>query len=109
MFSKPKGSRRKYLSEIILVFLDLKKLGQLHSEITYHLEIPKSSITTILYRKARQSDNLLKTSKQPSCFPKLDSRAQQAIIRHVEKFAYDNLYVLSTFSKSGDIIGQTTI
>ena len=41
MLSKPKGSKREYLSKIILVIHELKKLGQLYYKIVYHLEIPK--------------------------------------------------------------------
>ena len=109
MPSKPKDSRREYLLKTSLVILELKKLGQLHHKIAHHLEIPKFSITTILYREARQSGNSFKPSKQPGCPPKLDFQAYQAIIRHVEKFLYDNLHVLSTPSKSGHTIGRTTI
>ena len=107
--SKPKGSRREYLSETISVILELNKSGQSHREIAHHLEILKSSVTTILHRRARQSDDPPKPSKQPGRRPKLDSRAQQTIIRHVEKFPHDNLYALSTLSKSGHTINQTTI
>ena len=72
MPSKPKGSRREYSSETISVILELKKSGQSHCEIAHHLEIPKSSVTTILHRETRQSDNLPKPSKQPGRPPKLD-------------------------------------
>ena len=109
MPSKPKGSRREYSSETISVILELKKSGQSHREIAHHLEIPKSSVITILHREARQSDNPPKPSKRPGRLPKLDYRAQRAIIRHVEKFPYDNLHALSTPSKSGHTMGRTTI
>ena len=87
----------------------MKKSGQSHYEIAHQLEIPKSFITTILYWEARQSDNPPKPSKQPRRLPKLDFRAQQAIIRHVEKFQHDKLHALSTLSKSGHTISWTTI
>ena len=109
MPSKPKGSRREYSSETISVILELKKSGQSHCEIAHHLEIPKSSVTTILHWEARQSDDLPKPSKRPGRPPKLDSRAQRAIICHVEKFPHDNLHALSNPSKSGYTIGRTTI
>ena len=109
MRSKLKGFRREYLSETISIILELKKSGQLYCEIAHHLEISKSSVTTILHWKARQSDNPPKPSKQPGRSPKLDSRAQRAIIHHVENFLYDNLHALSTPSKSGHIINWTTI
>ena len=54
---KPKGSRRKYSSKTISIIRELKKLGQSHCEIAHQLEIPKFSITIILYREARQSNN----------------------------------------------------
>ena len=63
MFSKPKGSRHEYLSETILVMLELKKSGQSYCKIAHHFEIPKSSITTILHWKARQLDDPPKLSK----------------------------------------------
>ena len=106
---EPKGSRREYLSKTILVILELKKSGQSYCEIAHHLDIFKSSVTTILYREARQSDDPPKPSKRPGRPPKLDSRAQRAIIRHVEKFPHDNLHALSNPSKSGYTIGRTTI
>ena len=84
MFSKPKGSRREYLSETISLILELIKSGQSHREIAHHLEILKSSVTTILHRETRQLDNPPKPCKQSGCPPKLDSRAQQVIISHVE-------------------------
>ena len=109
MPSKPKGSRREYSSETISVILELKKSGQSHREIAHHLEIPKSSVTTILHREARQSDDPPEPSKRPCRLPKLDSRAQRAIIRHVEKFPHDNLYTLSTPFKSDYTISRKTI
>ena len=109
MPSKPKGFRREYSSEIISVLFELKNSGQSHCEIAYHLEISKSSVTTILYREVRQSDNSPKPSKQLGCPPKLDFRAQQAIIYYVKKFLHDNLHALSTPFKSGHTIGRTTI
>ena len=63
MSSKPKGPRHKYSSETISVIPELKKLGQLHREITHHLEIPKFSVTTILYWETRQSDDPSNPSK----------------------------------------------
>ena len=84
MPSKPKGTKREFSSETISIIFELKKLGQLHREIAHHLEIPKSSVTTILHWEARQSNNTPKSNKQTGCPPKLDFRAQQAIIRHVE-------------------------
>ena len=109
MSSKPKSSRREYLSETILVIFKLKKSGQSHCKITHHLEISKSSVTTIPHWEARQSNDPFKPNKQLGRPPKLDSRAQQEIICHVEKFPYDNLYALSTPFKSDYIISWTTI
>ena len=109
MPSKSNSFRREYSSETISVILELKMSGQLHCEIAYHLEIPKSSITSIFHRETRQSNNTLELSQRPGCPPKLDFRAQQAIIRHVENFANDNLHALSTLFKSGHTIGWTTI
>ena len=69
MPSKPKGSRREYLSETISVILELKKLGQSHCEIAHHLEISKSTVTIIFYQEARQLDDPPKPWKQSGCLP----------------------------------------
>ena len=109
MPSKPKGSRREYSVKTISAILELKKSGQTHSEIAHHFEIPKSFVTTILHRQARQLENPFQPSKRPGRPPKLDARAQRAIIRHVEKFLHDILNALSTPSKSGNTVCRTTI
>ena len=109
MPSKPKGSRREYSSETISAIFELKKAGQSHNEIAHHFKIPKSSVTTIIHRKARQSEHPVQPNKRPGRPSKLDARAQRAIIRHVEKFPHDNLHALSTPSKSGYNISRTTI
>lgn len=109
MFSKFIGSRCEYSSKTTLVICKLKKSGQSYYEIAYYLEIPKFFVLIIFYLKAKKLDNPFKSSKQLRRPPKLDFRAQQAIICYIKKFLYNNLYVLSTFSKSGHIINQITI
>ena len=103
MPSKPKGSRREYLFETISAIIELKNSGQSHNEITHHFKIPKTSVTTILHRQARQSEHPLQPCKRPGHPPKLDARAQRAIIHHVEKFSHDNL------NAAIYTIGRTTI
>ena len=100
MPSKTKGSRREYSSETISAILELKKAGQSHNEIAHHFKIPKSSVTTIIHREARQSEHPVQPNKRPGRPLKLDARAQRAIIRHVEKFSHDNLHALSTPSRT---------
>lgn len=54
MLFKPKGSRHKNLFEIILAFLELKKVGQLYNKIIYHFKILKFFITTtIIHEEAK--------------------------------------------------------
>lgn len=53
MPAKPKGSRHEYLLETISILMELKNLGQSHNEITYHVKILKSFMTTILHQQAR--------------------------------------------------------
>lgn len=72
MPSKPKSFRHEYLSETILAILELKMAGQSDNKITYHLKIPKSSMTTIIYHKARQLEYFCQLNKQSGCPPKLD-------------------------------------
>ncbi len=103
MPSKPKGSRREYL------ILELHKSGQSHSEIANHFKILKSSVTTILHRKSRQSEGSDLSTKRSGHPFKLDVRAQQAIVRHLEKFLNDNQNALSTLFKSNYIIGRSMI
>ena len=109
MPSKPKSSRREYSSETISAILELHKSGQTHGEIAHHFKIPKSSVTTILHRQARQPKQPLQPTKRPGRPPKLDARAQRAIIHHLEKFPHDNLHALSTPPKFGSTISRTTI
>ena len=66
-------------------------------------------MTTIIHREARQSEHPVLPNKRPGRPPKLDARAQRAIIRHVEKFPHNNLHALSTPFKSGHNICRTTI
>lgn len=49
MPSKPKGSRYKYLSKIILAIFELKNSDQLYNKTAYHFKISKFFVTTIFY------------------------------------------------------------
>ncbi len=109
MPSKPKSFRREYSSETISAILELHKSGQTHGEIAQHFKISKSSVTTILHRQVKQPQQPLQPTKLPNRPPRLDARAQRAIIRHVEKFPHDNLHALWTPSKSNSTISRTII
>ena len=109
MPSKPKSSRREYLSETISAILELHKSDQIYSEIAHQFKIPKSSVTTILHLQAGQPKQPLQPTKRLDCPSKLDARVQRAIICQVKKCTHENLHALSTPSKSGSSISRITI
>lgn len=101
MLNQPKTSRREHSSETISSIIVLHASGQSHSEIAHQIGIPKTSVTRILHRIARDPKNPQLKNKKHGRPRKLDERAKRNLIRHVEKYSQENLHSLSTSSKSG--------
>ena len=109
MPSEPKTARREHSSETIAVVLALRGLGKSHGEIGRHMNLARTTVTTLLHRADRQPDGPSHSKKRPGRPNKLDTRARRALIRHIEKNSHDNLLCLATPSKSGKKLHKNTV
>lgn len=101
MPSAPKTSRREHSLETVAAILTLHKDGKSLAQIGDQLTLPRSTVATILHRHARQPDQPLQPSKRSGRPRKLNDRDRRTLMRHVERYPYDNLKALGTPSKSG--------
>ncbi len=97
MLSKPKSFRREYLFETISPILELHQSGQTQSEIVHHFKISKSFVTTIFHQQSINLKQPLQLTQRPGHLLKLDARAEQVIIYHLENF-HMMTYMLCQFS-----------
>ena len=109
MPSAPKTSRREHSTEAIAVILKLHDLGYSGSEIGNEVNVPKATVNRIIQRQTKQPDQPLSRPKRPSKPPKLNRRAERALLRHVAKNPRDTLEALSSPSKSGCRLHPDTV
>ena len=105
----PKNARREYSSETIAVIIALHRANKSHGQIAKELNVPKSSITTIIHRETGNSHHPLRSTKRAGRPLKLNIRARRALIRHVELYPHDSLAALATPSKSGNSLSRGTV
>lgn len=88
-------------SETLAAIIALHQAGKSHAQIGDHLNLAKSTVTTIINRHNRQPTQPLRPTKRAGRPLKLDERSKRALIRYVERRPHDNLKALETPSKSG--------
>ncbi|KAG5290713.1 transposable element Tcb2 transposase [Histoplasma capsulatum G186AR] len=100
MPSKPKTLWREHSPAIINTILNLRKWEHSFLDIARILELPCSTISSIVYHESHQIDEG-SPKKCPGRSPKLSACDQCHLILSVEKNPFHSLASFLTFSKSG--------
>ena len=109
MPSKPKTSRREYSDETVKIILALREAGRLYAQIANQVKVPQSFVVHIIHWATRTQNEPYHRTKRAGRPAKLDTRARQALICHVERNPHDNLAALGTPSKSGTTLSRKTV
>ena len=104
-----KTSRREHLSETCSVIWALFSLGYSASKIQLEVDVPKSTITSILRRLRKTQDHKWRQAVRTGRPPKLDARAERRLVRYISLHPFDPLQTFCTPSKSGFRLYPNTI
>lgn len=78
----------------------MNKESKWYMQISNHLKLVKSTMTTIIHHHNRQPEYPVWLTKQVGRPLKLDKQAKRLLIYHIEQNPYNNLKALGTLSKS---------
>lgn len=109
MSTKPKSSRREHSSKTIAIILTLRSLEKFFGEIATHLQLPKSTVSTIVHRLHRQKRESLCPTKRAGWPLKLNTRERRYLIRHLESNPHDNFDALTNPSKARKPVHRSTV
>ena len=109
MPSIPKTPRREHSAETLAIIISMHEEGKSHAQISDHLKLAKSTVTSIIHRHNRQLEHPLRPTTRSSRPLMLDDRARILFIRHIEQNPRDNLKALGTPSKSGQTLSRAAV